>query len=43
MVFIYYYFELMGIFELKVIMRFWIGIFIFGIIVLGVIKMRGIL
>ena len=40
---IHHHFELMGIPESKVTMRFWIGTLIFGIIALGTIKMRGIL
>ena len=40
---IHHHFELSGLAESKVTMRFWIGTLIFGIIALGTIKMRGIL
>ena len=40
---IHHHFELMGIPESKVTLRFWVATLIFGIIALGTIKMRGIL
>lgn len=40
---IHHHFELIGLAETKVTMRFWITTLIFGIIALGIIRMRGIL
>lgn len=40
---IHHHFELSGLAETKVTMRFWITTLIFGIIALGIIRMRGIL
>lgn len=40
---IHHHFELLGIPESKVTLRFWIMTLIFGIIALGIIRMRGIL
>ena len=39
---IHHHFELCGLPETKVTMRFWITTLIFGIIALGIIRMRGI-
>lgn len=39
---IHHHFELCGLPETKVTMRFWIATLIFGIIALGIIRMRGI-
>ena len=40
---IHHHFELSGLAESKVTMRFWIATLIFGIIALGMIRMRGLL
>lgn len=40
---IHHHFELCGLAETKVTMRFWIATLMFGIIALGVIRMRGII
>ena len=40
---IHHHFELSGVPESKVTMRFWITTLIFGIIALGMIRMRGLL
>lgn len=40
---IHHHFELCGLAETKVTMRFWIATLMFGIIALGIIRMRGIL
>lgn len=40
---IHHHFELIGLAETKVTMRFWITTLIFGIIALGIVRMRGIL
>ena len=39
---IHHHFELCGLPETKVTMRFWITTLIFGIVALGIIRMRGI-
>lgn len=40
---IHHHFELCGLAETKVTMRFWIATLMFGIVALGIIRMRGIL
>lgn len=40
---IHHHFELCGLAETKVTMRFWIATLMFGIIALGIVRMRGIL
>ncbi|MDR1832955.1 MAG: phospho-N-acetylmuramoyl-pentapeptide-transferase [Fusobacteriaceae bacterium] len=39
---LHHHFELMGLAETKVTMRFWIASFMFGILALGVIRLRGL-
>ena len=40
---IHHHFELSGLAETKVTMRFWITTLIFGMVALGIIRLRGIL
>lgn len=40
---IHHHFELMGVPENKVTMRFWIVALLFGILALGMIRLRGIM